>query len=165
MNVPSFTLVLSSSIHNMCFDYSLCVLILHIDPPTHVSLFSAPSLPFFPLSCVLALRCISWSSSAGPLSVSHQLCVEAPFSPMRQSGMNRRAYSENSEKSQSLPLVSLSTSLYSSPPVLSSVLRLCCDQSCLLRLLLLAAPTVSHALLSLRKMCFNTEIEHNRSTG
>lgn len=54
--------------------------------------------------------------------------------------------------------------LLSSPALLSSVLSLCCDQSRLLRLLLLAALTVSDGLLFLRNMCSSTEREHNQST-
>lgn len=73
------------------------------------------SLPRF---CILTLHCIYWSSSVSPLSPSHQLCVEAPFSPMRESNMNRGAYWEQWE-SQSLPFDSLNTSC---SPLLSSLL-------------------------------------------
>lgn len=50
-----------------------------------------------PPFCILALHCIYWSPTVGPLSPSHQLCVEAPFSPVRESRMNRRAYWEQWE--------------------------------------------------------------------
>lgn len=64
-----------------------------------------------------------WSFSASPLSPSRQLHVEAPFSPMRDSRMNRRAYWGKERESQSLLFVSLNI-FYGLPlsplPVLNS---------------------------------------------
>ncbi len=74
---------------------------------------------------------------------------------------------ENSEKanpclsSRWTHLVLLSFPLLSSP-LLSSVLRLCCDQSHLLCLLLLTVPSVSHGLLFLWKLYFKTDSEGKR---
>lgn len=74
-------------------------------------LFSSSLYPHPPLYLLKLL-------SVSPLSSSHQLCVEASFSPMRESSMNRKAYWEQ-WKSQSLPFVSLNTSL---TPLVSSPL-------------------------------------------
>lgn len=87
-------------------------------------------------SSLHSARWIYWSSSVSPLSPSRQLCAEAPFSPMREGRMNRRAYSENSEEANPCLWSLTPLSLLSSPPVLSSVLRHCCDQSRLIFLLL-----------------------------
>lgn len=81
-----------------------------------------------------------WSFSASPLSPSRQLHVEAPFSPMRDSRMNRRAYWGKERESQSLLFVSLNI-FYGLPlsplPVLNSsvtntVTAFSCCSFCLL---------------------------------
>lgn len=59
----------------------------------------------FPSYCILGR--LYWSFSASPLSPSRQLHVEAPFSPMRDSRMNRRAYWGKERESQSLLFVLL----------------------------------------------------------
>lgn len=109
-------------------------------PATDVSPSKRPCSPFPPF-CILTLHCIYWSSSVRPLSLSHQLCVEAPFSPMRESRMNRRAYWEQ-WKSRSLP-VRLVEHIYLSSP------------------LLLTVPSVSEGVLFL-KMYFKTDSEGER---
>lgn len=92
----------------------------------------------FPSYCILGR--LYWSSSASPLSPSRQLHVEAPFSPMRDSRMNRRAYWGKEWESQSLLFVSLNI-FYRLPlsplPVLNSsvtntVTAFSCCSFCLL---------------------------------
>lgn len=118
MTLPLWCLLtqLCSFIFLQTAPLSVCV------PSFSLSLYSSVTELVLPLSsfapfCVLTCHCIYWSSSVSLLSPSHQLCVEAPFSPRRESWMNRRAYWEQWE-SQSPSFVWLSTSL---GPLLSSL--------------------------------------------
>lgn len=91
-----------------------------------------------------------WSFSASPLSPSRQLHVEAPFSPMRDSRMNRRAYWGKERESQSL-LFCLTEHLLRSSSLPSPCPKLFCDQYRFLLLLIL--PALWEGLLLLWDSC------------